>query len=402
MVHQLPIGAKDLLPLDVAQKRWIESRLQNVFQAWGYQRIITPTLERLETLTAGGVQPESVIQLYGSGMDVLGLRPELTASIARAYAARLSRDVSKCPQRLYYSANVFRRKSESGSPQLAGLQEDNQAGVELLGGSGLMADGEILLLLAECLKQVELEHWQVILGDAGLTGTLIDTFPQQYREIIRNCLAHLDRIQLENLDIPDWVKERALQLIDLRGHPQAVLAKLSAFAWASELSHAINHVKALIELLETAGFTNAIVLDLSLIQTFDYYTGLVFEVVSDNHVIAQGGRYDRLLGIYHPQGIEYPSIGFCLNMEDLHQVLQTTLPQTIQTTNYLVVACDPQVAPVAFVEAAKLRAKEDAPSVELELAFRSEQLVRDGARSRGIKQIVWVRDQGEIVIETLA
>ena len=41
MVHQLPTGAKDLLPLDVAQKCWIESRIQKVFQSWGYQRIIT-------------------------------------------------------------------------------------------------------------------------------------------------------------------------------------------------------------------------------------------------------------------------------------------------------------------------------------------------------------------------
>ncbi|MEE3717788.1 ATP phosphoribosyltransferase regulatory subunit [Tumidithrix elongata RA019] len=402
MVHQLPIGAKDLLPLDVAQKRWIESRLQNVFQSWGYQRIITPTLERLETLTAGGtVQPESVIQLYGSGMDVLGLRPELTASIARAYAARLSREVTNCPQRLYYSANVFRRKSESGSPLLASLQEYYQSGVELLGGAGLLADGEILLLLAECLKQVELTNWQVILGDAGLTGTLIETFPSQYREKIRHCLAHLDRIQLENLEIPDAVKERALQLIDLRGRPQAVLARLSTFAWASELSNAINHVKSLVDLLESAGFANALVLDLSLVQTFDYYTGIVFEVVCENHVIAQGGRYDRLLGVYHPQGITYPSIGFCLNLEDLHQVLLTTLPQSTQTTDYLVVPCTPQATHLAFVHADQLRTSAERPSVELELAFRSEQLIRDYARSRGIKQIAWVRDGEAIALEKL-
>lgn len=43
MVHQPPAGTRDLLPQDVTQKRWIESRLQQVFQQWGYQRIITPT-----------------------------------------------------------------------------------------------------------------------------------------------------------------------------------------------------------------------------------------------------------------------------------------------------------------------------------------------------------------------
>jgi ATP phosphoribosyltransferase regulatory subunit len=50
MVYQPPTGARDLLPLDVVQKQWIEDRLQQVFQRWGYQRIITSTLERIDTL----------------------------------------------------------------------------------------------------------------------------------------------------------------------------------------------------------------------------------------------------------------------------------------------------------------------------------------------------------------
>lgn len=54
MVYQPPSGARDLLPLDVTQKIWIERRLQEVFHRWGYHRIITSTLERLDTLTAGG------------------------------------------------------------------------------------------------------------------------------------------------------------------------------------------------------------------------------------------------------------------------------------------------------------------------------------------------------------
>ena len=54
MVHQTPAGARDLLPLEVAQKRWIADRLQQVFHRWGYHRIITSTLEWLNTLMAGG------------------------------------------------------------------------------------------------------------------------------------------------------------------------------------------------------------------------------------------------------------------------------------------------------------------------------------------------------------
>lgn len=80
MVYQPPAGARDLLPLDVAQKCWIENRLQQVFHRWGYHRIITSTLERIDTLMAGGaIQRSTVIQLQNAEDEELGLRPELTA-----------------------------------------------------------------------------------------------------------------------------------------------------------------------------------------------------------------------------------------------------------------------------------------------------------------------------------
>ena len=396
MVHQLPTGAKDLLPLDVAQKRWIETRIQKVFQSWGYQRIITPTVEHLRSLTAGGaVDPESVIQLHSSSLDTLGLRPEFTASIARAYASRLGRDVATCPQRIYYNANVFRRKANNES------EESFQAGVELLGGAGLLADGEILMLLAESLDRVELADWQIILGDARLTGALLELLPEQYRGKVRQALARLDRIALTEMDLPTDVKAYALELIGLRGKPKDVLSRLSANTWASGLTSEINSLKSLIELWETAGKSDRLILDLSFMQTFDYYTGIVFEVACNNYVVAQGGRYDRLIAVYNPQGVSYPSIGFCINLKELQQALQSRLPQTLATSSCLVVAQTPDAMQVAFVHASHLRQASPLEAIELELEFRSEDTVRDHARSRGISAIAWVSNEGAIVLENI-
>src|SRR5690242_6417002 len=126
MVYQPPAGARDLLPLDVAQKRWLEDRLQHVFHRWGYHRIITSTLERLDTLMAGGaIARSTVIQLQQLDEESLGLRPELTASIARTAVTRMAG--STYPQRLYYNANVFRRAQEGDYTR---QQEFYQAGVE--------------------------------------------------------------------------------------------------------------------------------------------------------------------------------------------------------------------------------------------------------------------------------
>ena len=398
MVHQLPTGAKDLLPLDVAQKSWIESRIQQVFQSWGYQRIITPTVEHLRSLTAGGaVDPKSVIQLHSSSIDILGLRPEFTASISRAYAARLGQNVATCPQRLYYHANVFRRRANNTS------EESFQAGVELLGASGLLADGEILMLLAESLDRLELPDWQIILGDARLTGALLDLLPEQYRARVRQCLASLDRIALQEMDLPADVKGYALELIDLRGKPKDVLSRLSSSTWTSGLTGEINYLKSLIDLWESTGLTSSdrLILDLSFMQTFDYYTGIVFEVACNNYVVAQGGRYDHLLGVYHPQNVSYPSIGFCLNLEDLQQALQSRLPQTMDTSNCLVVAKTADAMQATFAHAALLRQDPNIEAIELELEFRAEDAVRDHARSRGISQIAWVSNDGVISLETV-
>jgi ATP phosphoribosyltransferase regulatory subunit len=396
-------GAKDLLPLDVAQKRWVEKGLQQVFHRWGYHRIITSTLERLDTLMAGGaIQPGTVIQLDDAEEGTLGLRPELTASIARASATRMG---AAYPQRLYYNANVFRRSSVGHHGR---QQEFYQAGVELLGGGGLLADAEILLLLADCLNQLGLEGWHLILGEAGLTRSLLSPFPAALQDKVRFCLAHLDRLTLESLPLSPEHKQLALSLFDLRGRPADVLQQIASLELDESGRQIVNNLKSLVELLnDTCTTPLPLILDLSLIQTFDYYTGIVFEVVSDTgsqaRTLGQGGRYDQLLGLYHPQGQNYPGIGFSLNIEDLHQVLMssTQLPRQTPASDWLVVAATPQAEAAAFAYARKLRNSQDLVRVEMDLGGREPADIREYARRRRISRIAWVKTEGATEIEII-
>ncbi|MBD2098250.1 ATP phosphoribosyltransferase regulatory subunit [Trichocoleus sp. FACHB-591] len=408
MVYQPPAGARDLLPLDVAQKRWIEKGLQQVFHRWGYHRIITSTLERLDTLMAGGaVQRSTVIQVQDAENEVLGLRPELTASIARAAVTRMAG--ATYPQRLYYNANVFRRAAQANHNR---QQEFYQAGVELLGGGGLAADAEILLLLAECLKNLGLAQWHLVLGEAGLTRSLLSPFPSHLQDTVRQAIAHLDRIALETLPLSPELRERALFLVDLRGRPGDVLQKVSSLDLDAAQCEAVNNLKSLVELLNDSFAAqpeqSPLILDLSLIQTFDYYTGIVFEVVSEaetgQRVLGQGGRYDQLLGLYHPQGETYPGIGFSLNIEDLHQVLLPTeqLPQETPNSDWLVVPESAQAYTAAFAYAQKLRESAELVRVEVDLGDRhSPEAVREYARDRRIAQVVWIKVDGSAEVESL-
>ncbi|HEY9661144.1 MAG TPA: ATP phosphoribosyltransferase regulatory subunit, partial [Allocoleopsis sp.] len=391
MVYQPPVGTRDLFPLDVVQKRWIETRIQQVFHSWGYHRIITPTLERLDTLMAGGaIDPATVIQLQDPEGDLLGLRPELTASIARAAVTRMAG--ATYPQRLYYNANVFRR----GAKNLHNRQQERyQAGVELLGAAGAAADAEILLILQNCLQSLGLTGCSLILGDAGLTRSLLSPFPEPIRESVRKSIAHLDRIGLESLPISAELRDRSLFLLELRGQPGDVLQRVSSLDLDETQRTAVNNLKALIELLQSNELAASsaeqlpLVLDLSLIQTFDYYTGIVFDVVSASgqRVLGQGGRYDQLLSLYHPQGNPCPGIGFVLNIEELQQVLleMGQLPTRAPSSDWLVVPTSPRAYAAAFAHAQKIRESTHLVRVEVELGNQqSPEALRDYAQRRHI------------------
>lgn len=404
--YQPPTGGRDLLPLDVVQKRWIEDRLEEVFQRWGYHHIITPTVETMDTLMAGGaIERVEVIELQIGqvGEQRLGLRPELTASIARAAVTRLASVTY--PQRLYYNANIFRRSAKGSQ---GGQQEYHQAGIELLGSSGLMADAESVLLMADCLRAVNLPDANIVLGQAALTYSLLAPFPIEIRETVRRNIAELNRVALETMPLDDELRSLALTLMDLRGNPVAVLTTLANdFDLDSQQTELVNQLKRLIELLSLRDIP-PVTLDLSLIRPFDYYTGIVFEVVSDRQrqLLGQGGRYDDLLAVYDTANDKenkgFPGIGFVLNIDQLHQELVSSgeLPSKTPPSDWLVVPKDESAAAAALDYAQKARESANIVRVELSLDFeQSMDQVRAIAHKRNINRIAWISDQGLPEIE---
>jgi ATP phosphoribosyltransferase regulatory subunit len=213
-------------------------------------------------------------------------------------------------------------------------------------------------------------------------------------------------------DLQDW----ALFLLDLRGRPTDVIQRLTNLDLNPVQRTAVNNLKSLLELLQNSftkqgerhGNPPAIVLDLSLLRTFDYYTGIIFEAVSGSsfgqRVLGQGGRYDQLLGLYNPIGETYPGIGFSLNTEEIHQVLLSIgqLPMQTPASNWLVVPTTPEAYVAAFAYAQKIRESTNLVRVEVDLGGQNTQAaIRDYARDRRISQIAWVDTEGLPKIEAL-
>ncbi|MEL6765299.1 MAG: ATP phosphoribosyltransferase regulatory subunit, partial [Cyanobacteria bacterium J06607_6] len=200
----------------------------------------------------------------------------------------------------------------------------------------------------------------------------------------------------------------ALKLLDLRGDPKTVLTTVSQFDLDDSQRQRVGELKSLIELLEQVMPGDlSLTLDLSLIQPFDYYTGIVFEVISADarQVLAQGGRYDDLLSLYHPQGKGYPGVGFVLNIDTLQQVLLPSgqLPITTPNSEWLIAPATPAAAAAALTYAQTIRQSTNVVRVELSLdAEKSREALRDIARQRSVSRIAWVSEAGTPEIEVLA
>jgi ATP phosphoribosyltransferase regulatory subunit len=229
MALQPAAGTRDLNPREVVGNRWLSEQLGQVYRLWGYVEVSPPSVERLQTLEAGGrINDSDVLRLATD--DPLGLRPEMTASIARAACTRMA-ELPR-PLRLWSCGTVFRSvQSDTGQQR---LEEQLQSGVELFGladGNHSVADAELLRLLLTCLQTIGIgsEHRpKLLLGHHGVLSALLDQVPAAQRTAVRQALVSFDPLALAKLELPGHQRQSLEQLMRLRGEPEAVLVQLDA------------------------------------------------------------------------------------------------------------------------------------------------------------------------------
>ena len=314
-------GARDLLPQDVQDNRWICARLHQVYRRWGYQELSPPTIERLDTLEAAGAIDAKVL-LKVATQDTLGLRPEITASVARAASTRLAN--LPRPLRLWYEGNVFQGEDIGGHER---VQEELQSGIELIGAPGLAGDGELVAILLDACRQLPFhpDHQPtLLLGHSALFAALLADFPTHQQAGLRQALSRYDILQLQALDLSDADQQRAQQLLRVRGEPDAVLDTLSDFSRAA----AVNELRALVELIRERARQAGVRLQLdpTFLPTFTFYDGVVLRLVCQvAHAlvpVATGGRYNRLLRHFAPGDQDASGTGFSFKVERLRGLLQ--------------------------------------------------------------------------------
>jgi histidyl-tRNA synthetase len=161
-------GTNDVLPPADARLRGLEAELRRTFEQFGYQGIRTPILEPLELfLRKSGDEIVARMYAFSHWNRRLCLRPELTASVMRAFVDDLQGH--GLPLRLHYAGPSFRYER----PSRGRSRQFTQVGIELIGGSGPAADAEVLHLACAGLEAVGIKRYRLVIGHLGAALQLL-------------------------------------------------------------------------------------------------------------------------------------------------------------------------------------------------------------------------------------
>jgi ATP phosphoribosyltransferase involved in histidine biosynthesis len=164
-----PAGVKDYLPHVVAKLRHIEQQVLDCMKRWGYEQIMTPTMEYYDTVgVASATSDSKLFKLLNNRGTTLVLRSDMTAPIARV-AASLLKD-APLPLRLSYHANVFRAIEEEAGREA----EFFQTGVELIGDPTPEADAEVVALAIASLQAAGVSRFKIAVGHVGFLNGLLE------------------------------------------------------------------------------------------------------------------------------------------------------------------------------------------------------------------------------------
>ena len=331
---EIPKGLRTYLYSQSARKRWIEESILKVFFRWGFQEIITPVFEYLDTFSTG-INGDSTNRVFKfterSTGRLLALRPDITPQIART-AATLLRDSPK-PLRLCYCGSVFR----GADPGRGERQELYQAGIELIGLDSPEADAETIAIAIECMKELGVEGFKVAIGQVEFfRGMLSDTgLDENYKEEIKLKIQKKDTTGLEEVlnrcNIKPEKKERIKNIPTLFGRRE-VIDKAREIADNSVSLGAIDNLESVYTMLTIHGVNDSVLIDLGEIRGFGYYTGIIFEgfIKGLGVGVCGGGRYDNLLARY---GANIPATGFAV---DINRVIDAMEKDGKQKRDFMI------------------------------------------------------------------
>ncbi|WP_415899061.1 ATP phosphoribosyltransferase regulatory subunit [Neptuniibacter sp. QD48_11] len=326
----LPEGVQELLPPQARRVEVLRRRLLDLYEHWGYEQVMPPVMEHLESLLTGvghDLDLNTVKVTDQISGHTLGFRADITPQVARIDAHRLRESGAT---RLCYCGSVV----HALPTQPLASRNPLQLGAELYGHSGIESDVEVISLMVETMHAAGVDRdLSIDLGHVGVFSGLMEMIQlsaddkEQYLDILqRKALPEL-QLFVEQLDLDDTSKSFLAALPSLNGGSDVLARARELFASApAQVLEAIDYLQQLAERIALRFPQLDQYFDLSELRGYNYHTGVVFAAYTPEfgQAIAKGGRYDE---IGRDFGRARPATGFSADLKTLVELSSVVLDE---------------------------------------------------------------------------
>lgn len=353
----LPEGVDEVLPPDADRLEYLRRLVLDLYSSWGYQLVIPPFIEYLESLLVG----------TGSDLDLktfkltdqltgrlMGIRADMTPQVARI-DARAIRD-GGCA-RLCYLGTVLHALPDG----FTRTRSPVQVGAELYGHAGFESDCEILSLMLETLAVAGVEDVHVDLGhvgvfralakQAGVVGDQELALHDALQRKARGEIAELLSTSTANQGIASMIQA----LAELNGDESVFAAARVMLAAADEeVLAAVDRLERTAAVVKARFPATPLHVDLAELRGYRYHTGVVFAALVPGHgqEVARGGRYDEIGSAF---GHARPATGFSTDLKSLLSLAVAFSDKSDRTTIRAPWSSEPDL--IAQVKALRIQGK---------------------------------------------
>ncbi len=330
VVASVPRGMRDILPEQMIRRQYVIDVIRGVFEEFGFEPLSTPAVELADTLMGKyGPDAERLIYnaTYGDGKDRLALRYDLSVPLCRVVG--MYPDLPK-PFKRYQIAPVWRAER----PQKGRYREFYQCDADTVGSASMLADAETLNVIYEVLRRLGFKRFVININDRKiLTG--IGQFSGVPDELLGGLYRSIDKLEriglagvreeLRRNEIPDDVIEKMLDLLQIEGENEVVLASLRERLGSYPVA-----LEGIAELEEIIGYLKALDIPeeyyqvkFAMVRGLEYYTGPIYETTIEEPrmpSITGGGRYDELVGMFSQRS--YPATGTTIGIERIIDAME--------------------------------------------------------------------------------
>lgn len=315
----LPDGVEEILPAEAYRLESLRRDLLDLYESWGYELVITPLIEYLDSLLVGSSQDldlhtfKITDQLSGR---MMGIRADITPQAARIDAHCLNR---QGPVRLCYADSVLHTKPRGIMTSRVPIR----IGAELYGHSGVECDIELVCLMHETLRRAGIDDLHIVLGHVGIFRSLVAAANLQpaterslFEAVQRKAFDEIDAVL--DASVADPVLQNMLKkLAHLSGDESVIADASQIFADAPEsVRKELQDLVAIVEGVKRRIPDITLCFDLCELRGYEYHTGIVFAAYTPAYgrAVAKGGRYDHIGEVF---GRARPASGFDSDLKTL-------------------------------------------------------------------------------------